>query len=92
MDRFLRSAADEAPGRVGAVVLDPPRSGAGEAVCRGIARRWPTVIVYVACDPAALARDAATLAGVGYRLAALRAFDAFPQTHHVECVASFTAV
>jgi len=92
VDRFLRSAADEAPGRVGAVVLDPPRSGAGEAVCRGIARRWPTVIVYVACDPAALARDAATLAGVGYRLAALRAFDAFPQTHHVECVASFTAV
>ncbi len=41
----------------------------------------------MACDPAALARDLATFAGHGYRLADLRAFDAFPMTHHVECVA-----
>ena len=42
---------------------------------------------YVACDPAALARDVAIFAEHGYRLAALRAFDLFPMTHHVECVA-----
>ncbi len=76
-------------GPVDAVVLDPPRSGAGPAVCRAIAEREPRVIVYVACDPAALARDTAALVGAGYRLDMLRALDAFPQTHHVECVARF---
>jgi tRNA/tmRNA/rRNA uracil-C5-methylase (TrmA/RlmC/RlmD family) len=47
------------------------------------------VVVYVACDPAALARDVATAHGSGYRLSGLRAFDLFPMTHHVECVATF---
>ena len=75
--------------RVDAVVLDPPRSGAGRAVCTALAARQPAVIVYVACDPAALARDAAALADAGYALTDLRAFDAFPQTHHLECVARF---
>lgn len=74
---------------VDAVVLDPPRSGAGPSMCAAIAARAPAVIVYVACDPAALGRDTAALAGSGYRLDTLRAFDAFPQTHHVECVARF---
>lgn len=74
---------------VDAVVLDPPRTGAGPALCAALAARGPAVIVYVACDPAALGRDAAALAEAGYRLTTLRAFDAFPQTHHVECVARF---
>jgi tRNA/tmRNA/rRNA uracil-C5-methylase (TrmA/RlmC/RlmD family) len=87
VDRFLRDAAES----VDAVLLDPPRSGAGRAVCRAIAARHPRIVVYVACDPAALARDAAALGDAGYRLGALRAFDAFPQTHHVECVAVFRA-
>jgi tRNA/tmRNA/rRNA uracil-C5-methylase (TrmA/RlmC/RlmD family) len=69
------------------VVLDPPRKGAGRAVVDAIAERDPARVVYVACDPAALARDVATFAGHGYRLTRLRAFDAFPMTHHVECVA-----
>lgn len=69
------------------VVLDPPRKGAGKAVVTEIAQRSPARVVYVACDPAALARDVATFAEHGYRLAELRAFDAFPMTHHVECVA-----
>ena len=43
----------------------------------------------MACDPAALGRDTAALAVAGYRLDTLRAFDAFPQTHHVECVARY---
>jgi tRNA/tmRNA/rRNA uracil-C5-methylase (TrmA/RlmC/RlmD family) len=72
------------------VVLDPPRKGAGRLVVDGIAGRRPDRVVYVACDPAALSRDVATFAGHGYRLARLRAFDAFPMTHHVECVALLT--
>ena len=70
------------------VVLDPPRSGAGRAVIQEIVALAPRVIVYVACDPAALARDLATAADAGYRLVGLRAFDLFPMTHHVECVAT----
>ena len=78
------------PGR--RVVLDPPRTGAGPALCAAMAACAPAVIVYVACDPAALGRDTAALAAAGYRLTTLRAFDAFPQTHHVECVARFVRV
>jgi tRNA/tmRNA/rRNA uracil-C5-methylase (TrmA/RlmC/RlmD family) len=70
-----------------AVVLDPPRKGAGREVVNAIADRLPARVVYVACDPAALARDVKSFAERGFRLAELRAFDAFPMTHHVECVA-----
>ena len=76
-------------GPVDLVVLDPPRSGAGAKVVRAIAAARPRAIAYVACDPAALARDVATFAEQGWRLAALRAFDCFPMTQHVECVALF---
>ena len=69
------------------VVLDPPRTGAGRAVAADLAALLPRAIAYVACDPAALARDTAYLMKGGYRLRSLRAFDAFPMTHHVECVA-----
>lgn len=86
VDRFLRRS--EAPADV--VVLDPPRKGAGREVVEHIAERDPRVVVYVACDPAALARDLATFADHGYRLAELRAFDMFPMTAHVECVARIT--
>ncbi|WP_035856858.1 class I SAM-dependent RNA methyltransferase [Cryptosporangium arvum] len=68
------------------VVLDPPRSGAGAAVVREVAARTPRAVAYVACDPAAFARDVATFAEEGYVLTRVRAFDAFPMTHHVECV------
>ncbi len=69
------------------VVVDPPRRGLGRAVVDGIAGGAPTRVVYVSCDPATLARDLAQFARHGYPLRALRAFDAFPMTHHVECVA-----
>lgn len=69
------------------VVLDPPRSGAGRAVVRAMLARTPRAVAYVACDPAALARDVRTFRDAGWRLAQLRAFDLFPHTHHVECVA-----
>jgi tRNA/tmRNA/rRNA uracil-C5-methylase (TrmA/RlmC/RlmD family) len=77
----------EAAKPVDVVVLDPPRKGAGKAVVESIVEGAPDRIVYVACDPAALARDIATFAEHGYSLADLRAFDAFPMTHHVETVA-----
>jgi tRNA/tmRNA/rRNA uracil-C5-methylase (TrmA/RlmC/RlmD family) len=69
------------------VVLDPPRTGAGGRVVRGIVAAAPRAVAYVACDPAALARDVATFAEAGWRLAELRAYDCFPMTQHVECVA-----
>jgi len=69
------------------VVLDPPRTGAGKAVIKEIAALKPRAVAYVACDPAALARDVAYARNVGYGIRSLRAFDAFPMTHHVECIA-----
>ncbi len=77
-------------GPVDLVVLDPPRTGAGARVVRAVAAARPRAVAYVACDPAALARDVATFAEHGWRLAALRAYDCFPMTQHVECVALFT--
>jgi len=71
------------------VVLDPPRTGAGREVCRQLVALRPRRIAYVACDPAALARDTAYLKDSGYRLTSLRAYDAFPMTHHIECIAVF---
>jgi tRNA/tmRNA/rRNA uracil-C5-methylase (TrmA/RlmC/RlmD family) len=71
------------------VVLDPPREGAKRAVVEGIVALRPRAVAYVACDPAALARDTAILDEHGYALSGLRAFDLFPMTHHVECVAIF---
>ena len=77
------------PERTDVVVLDPPRTGAGPGVCRAVAAMRPRAVAYVACDPAALGRDTRVLLDAGYRLGQLRAFDAFPMTHHVECVAHF---
>ena len=85
-----RSArSDLIPPSADVVVLDPPRSGAGRGVVEALASLRPQRLVYVACDPAALGRDAGHLAELGYSLTALRALDAFPMTHHVECIAVF---
>ena len=69
------------------VVLDPPRSGAGERLVEHLASLGPRRLAYVACDPAALARDLGYFASAGYRVRFLRAFDLFPMTQHMECVA-----
>jgi tRNA/tmRNA/rRNA uracil-C5-methylase (TrmA/RlmC/RlmD family) len=69
------------------VVLDPPRAGAGRGTVSHLASLGARRIAYVACDPAALARDLAYFREGGYRVRTLRAFDLFPMTHHVECVA-----
>ena len=72
------------------VVLDPPRTGAGRDVMIALLGRARRRVVYVACDPAALARDLRTALDLGWRIYGLRAFDAFPMTHHVECVCVLT--
>jgi tRNA/tmRNA/rRNA uracil-C5-methylase (TrmA/RlmC/RlmD family) len=84
VDRVLAAAYDEP---FDLVVLDPPREGAKRRVVQQVVDRAPRAVAYVACDPSALARDLATFAELGYALDALRAFDLFPMTHHVECVA-----
>ncbi len=76
--------------RRGTVVLDPPRSGAGGEVCAQLADLAPANLVYVACDPVALARDTKSLRAAGFELRSLRAFDLFPHTHHLEALAVFT--
>ncbi|MDP2288758.1 MAG: TRAM domain-containing protein [Actinomycetota bacterium] len=77
------------PSRIDGVVLDPPRRGAGVEVMAAIASARPRVVVYVACDPVAFARDAASLIGSGYALTGFSVLDAFPMTHHMECIAKF---
>ena len=72
------------------VILDPPRDGAKKNVIASLVACKPRAIVYVACDPAALARDSALLRDANYTLEKVRAFDLFPMTHHIECVALFT--
>ncbi|MFJ3965127.1 class I SAM-dependent RNA methyltransferase [Streptomyces sp. NPDC090036] len=69
------------------VVLDPPRAGAGKQTVRHITGLAARRIAYVACDPAALARDLGYFRENGYKVRTLRVFDLFPMTHHVECVA-----
>jgi len=72
------------------VVADPPRSGLAREVVEylGAVEHGAARFAYVSCDPATLARDIGLLMARGWVLAGLRAFDAFPMTHHVECVAT----
>jgi len=94
VERYLRQVGTEARGadrsrlRAATVILDPPRAGAGKAVVSELVRLEPAHIVYVACDPVALARDVALFAAQGYEMSRLVAFDLFPNTHHVEAVAT----
>ncbi|MFB9462422.1 class I SAM-dependent RNA methyltransferase [Streptomyces cinereospinus] len=69
------------------IVLDPPRAGAGRRTVEHLASLGARRIAYVACDPAALARDIGYFRDGGYRVRTLRVFDLFPMTSHVECVA-----
>jgi tRNA/tmRNA/rRNA uracil-C5-methylase (TrmA/RlmC/RlmD family) len=85
--KVLNIAAGQGLESVDLVVLDPPRTGAGKDVVRRIAGLTPRRIAYVACDPAALARDLKMFGKLGYGISSLRAFDLFGMTHHIECVA-----
>ncbi len=88
VDRYLAGLPSGA--RAGAVVLDPPRAGAGRAVVDSVNALSPDAIAYVACDPVALARDLGTFRGHGWNVSTLRGFDLFPHSHHFEVVALLT--
>lgn len=93
VDRWLGAYAGSAGARErgrlrrGVVLLDPPRAGAGREVVEQIAGLSPASVVYVACDPVALARDIATFAAHGYRPDRIDGLDLFPNSHHLETVA-----
>jgi tRNA/tmRNA/rRNA uracil-C5-methylase (TrmA/RlmC/RlmD family) len=93
VDRFIRGLGADAGAREreriarGVTLLDPPRAGAGREVVEAIAGLSPAAVVYVACDPVALARDLGTFRDHGYTAARVRAVDLFPHSHHVEAVA-----
>lgn len=85
--KFLRSQTANA---FDTIILDPPRSGAANKVTEQLIRLSPRNMIYVACDPVALARDLKTLGGAGYQIKAIRAFDIFPHTHHLETVVALS--
>jgi 23S rRNA (uracil1939-C5)-methyltransferase len=82
----LRPLVEEA-GKPDVVVVDPPRAGLSQKIVRRILEAEPARVVYVSCNPTTLAPNARQMADAGYRLAAVRPVDMFPQTAHVECVA-----
>ena len=83
VERVLR----QRPRHLDAVVLDPPRAGAGRTVVQQLVQAGPRAIAYVSCDPASFARDVKFFDAQGWQLAGLRAFDLYPHTHHLETVA-----
>jgi tRNA/tmRNA/rRNA uracil-C5-methylase (TrmA/RlmC/RlmD family) len=88
VERVLR----DHPHSFDAVVLDPPRAGAGKAVVEQLMASRARAIAYVSCDPASFARDLGYFRSGGWQLSGLRAFDLYPNTHHLETVALLTPV
>jgi tRNA/tmRNA/rRNA uracil-C5-methylase (TrmA/RlmC/RlmD family) len=73
-----------------AVIVDPPRKGCSPAFLAQLIAFAPRTIVYVSCNPETQVRDLVALRAAGYRVARVRPFDMFPQTRHLECVATLT--
>ena len=86
VERVLR----QQPRSFDALLLDPPRAGAGKAVVNQLVAAGPRAIAYVSCDPASFARDVGYFQQAGWALEGLRAFDLYPHTHHLETVALLT--
>ncbi len=74
--------------KVDVVILDPPRAGCFRPALEALVRLAPEKVIYVSCDPATLARDLGYLCSHGFTLLEVQPVDMFPQTYHVECVAS----
>jgi tRNA/tmRNA/rRNA uracil-C5-methylase (TrmA/RlmC/RlmD family) len=87
VESFLAGAA--LPATDATVVLDPPRTGLSKLATAGVCRLAAGTVIYVSCDVATLARDARALLDAGYTLERLTGLDLFPNTAHVECVATF---
>jgi 23S rRNA (uracil1939-C5)-methyltransferase len=85
---FLQQAVTRRQAAPDLVLLDPPRAGAGVEACKLLAEVGPRRIVYISCDPATLGRDLAALIQSGYRLHRLQLVDMFPQTYHMETIAT----
>lgn len=75
--------------RFDCVLVDPPRTGLSREAKAWLATSKPGLLVYVSCDPVTLARDAGELVAAGFCLESVKAYDFYPQTHHVECHARF---
>jgi tRNA/tmRNA/rRNA uracil-C5-methylase (TrmA/RlmC/RlmD family) len=70
------------------MIIDPPRKGCGDDFLRQLVAFAPRTIVYVSCNPETQARDVAALREAGYGCRGIQPFDMFPQTRHVEAVAT----
>ncbi|GAB4546040.1 MAG: class I SAM-dependent RNA methyltransferase [Anaerolineae bacterium] len=90
IEGLVEAVLPELDGHFDVVVLDPPRAGMENGAADALAALGPKQIIYVSCDPATLARDAKHLAARGYHLQEVQPVDMFPQTYHIECVATFT--
>lgn len=75
--------------KIDVLFMDPPRKGSDERFLKAVRKLKPTKVVYVSCDPSTLARDIAYLTS-DYQVDSVRPFDMFPQTFHVETVATLT--
>ena len=85
---FLKRVLQRREATPDLVLLDPPRAGAGAEACQLLVRCEPQTILYVSCDPATLGRDLGTLMQSGYSLHGLQLVDMFPQTYHMEIIAT----
>ncbi|WP_082683891.1 MULTISPECIES: TRAM domain-containing protein [unclassified Mycobacterium] len=86
----VRRALMAQPERADVAVLDPPRTGAGREVIDLLAGAGVPRVIHIGCEAASFARDIGLYQGHGYAVQALRVFDSFPLTHHVECIAVLT--
>jgi tRNA/tmRNA/rRNA uracil-C5-methylase (TrmA/RlmC/RlmD family) len=76
------------PGADAVVIIDPPRKGCSDAFLTQLAAFAPRAVVYVSCNPETQVRDVGVLGAAGYRLTRVQPFDMFPQTRHLEAVAT----
>ena len=88
--RRALTARGASASRADVAVLDPPRSGAGRDVIDLLAGAGVPRVVHIGCEAASFARDIGLYRGHGYAVEEIRVFDAFPLTHHTECVALLT--
>ena len=79
------------PWATSAVIADPPRAGLGRTVVQALAALRPSLLLYISCDPATLARDARELIRGGFALSSITLFDLFPQTYHLESLSVWTS-